>query len=161
MSKKIIFIVVLVVVAILLIFNFVGNSPDVSEVDIVDSDMPTYESGDDVVVATFEDKSWKWTRTVMGNNDVIVPKKSDAFTLTLSEDGSFNGTTDCNNYFGQYEVTGNKLTFGPIATTRMYCEGSEENIFTKALGEVDGFLFDEKGNLVLTIKFDSGSMMFE
>jgi heat shock protein HslJ len=106
-------------------------------------------------------KKWTWEATLMNNDEHILPKDRDAFTITFNEDGSFNGTTDCNNFFGQYEREGNKLSFGPIAATRMYCEGSQENEFTSTLSEVDSFMLNEKGNLVLLLKLDSGSIIFQ
>jgi heat shock protein HslJ len=39
------------------------------------------------------------------------------------------GFAGCNNYFGNYELDGSLLKFGPIGATRMFCEGE--------LGEVE------------------------
>lgn len=104
---------------------------------------------------------WTWGATLMNNDENTLPRQRDAFTITFNEDDSFNGTTDCNSFFGEYKREGNKLSFGPIAATRMYCEDSQEQDFTKALSEVGQFMFDAKGNLVLLLKLDSGSMIFQ
>lgn len=105
-------------------------------------------------------REWKWVKTVMNNDEITLPKNSDAFTIKF-EDGNFAGTTDCNRYFGEYEKSNDDLILGPIGSTRMFCDGSQEFEFTKSLGEVDKYLFDDKERLVLTLKFDSGSMIFE
>ena len=106
-------------------------------------------------------KKWSWVKTIMNNDETITPNKTEAFTLTFNDDGKINGTTDCNNFFGQYEKNKDNLTFGPLASTRMFCEGSQENIFTKQLSQVDKLFFDSKGNLVLLLKLDSGSIIFK
>lgn len=82
------------------------------------------------------------------------------FTLAFKKDGTFSGTTDCNRVGGSYEVNGNKITFENMMSTLMYCEGSQESDFTKMLGETESYLFTSKGELILNLKFDSGSVIF-
>jgi heat shock protein HslJ len=58
-------------------------------------------------------------------------------TLALFEDGRAAGLAGCNLYEGPYELEGDAITFGPIATTRMMCEPSAmeiEQAFLAALG---------------------------
>ena len=45
-------------------------------------------------------------------------------------------------------------------STKMYCESSQEDIFTKMLNETQNYFFTSKGQLVLGLKFDSGSVIF-
>ncbi|MGI9645311.1 MAG: META domain-containing protein [Ilumatobacteraceae bacterium] len=46
--------------------------------------------------------------------------------LTASfTDGDVNGTAGCNNFFGTYEVDGDSLTIGPLASTEKFCEDPE------------------------------------
>ena len=57
-------------------------------------------------------------------------------TLRL-DDGHLSGYSGCNRYVGGYTLDGDRLTVGPIATTRMACapEAMEaENTFLAALG---------------------------
>ena len=35
-----------------------------------------------------------------------------------------SGFAGCNNFFGSYELDGSSLKFGPVGTTRMFCEGA-------------------------------------
>lgn len=103
---------------------------------------------------------WNWIKTTYNNDTEVVPKKAGAFTLDF-KDGKVSVSTDCNGMGGSYEVLDNKLKFGDMATTLMYCEGSQEGDFSKMLGEVDSFFFTNKGELVLELKLDSGSMIFK
>ena len=106
-------------------------------------------------------EKWVWEKTVMNNDEVTTPNQAEAFTVTFDAEGQVTGTTDCNNFFGSYEIENNKITFGPLASTKMFCEDSQENVFHGFLGEVGSFFIDESNRLVLEIKFDSGSIIFK
>lgn len=111
---------------------------------------------------TITGQTWKWVKTQMNDNTLITPKDSNAFTITFGADGRVTGTTDCNNFMGNYKLDGNKLTFDAMASTKMFCQGSQEDEFHKYLAEVDGFLIDAtQKQLILQIKLDSGTMVFE
>jgi heat shock protein HslJ len=53
-------------------------------------------------------------------------------TLTFNNDGTFTGFGGCNNYNGNYKLTGNTtefgktITIGPIASTKMYCADTSD-----------------------------------
>jgi heat shock protein HslJ len=112
---------------------------------------------DQVVENKLVGKTWTWERTLLNDETGVFPKEKEAFTITFNEGGEFNGTTDCNLFFGQYE--GN-LVFSNVGMTEMYCEGSQEQYFIGTLNEVQKYMFDEDGNLVLLLKLDAGSMIF-
>lgn len=104
--------------------------------------------------------TWIWERTTMNDGAVITPNKTDAFTITFTEDGRVSGTTDCNNFSGSYtQPAPEQITFSPLASTKMFCEGSQETEFTSKLQDVIGYVvsFTE---LSLNIKYDSGDMQF-
>ena len=42
------------------------------------------------------------------------------------EPDKVSGFDGCNNFFGNYTSEGNKLSFGPLASTRMACPGIKE-----------------------------------
>lgn len=105
-------------------------------------------------------KSWIWTKTQMNNDTTTTPKKSDAFAITFGKDGNVSITTDCNRMGGTYKVDSNTITFGPLMATKMYCEGSQEQDFAKGLAQVATFFFTSKGELILELKMDSGTMNF-
>ena len=48
-------------------------------------------------------------------------------TLEFGADSTVHGTGGCNNYRGAYALQGDSLTFGPLASTMMYC-GEEEGV---------------------------------
>ncbi len=110
---------------------------------------------------TLTQSAWQWKETLYSNDDVVLPTAPEKFVLTFQDDARFGATTDCNNVFGSYEATDYELSFGQIAATRKACIGdSQESVFTGMLEETQGYMFNE-GNLVLLLKFDSGSVVFE
>lgn len=61
------------------------------------------------------------------------------------------GYSGCNEFFGNYELKGEKLTFGPLGATRRFCEGAAgdtELAFLQALGGTRSWKA-EKGMLLL------------
>ncbi len=58
--------------------------------------------------------------------------------ILLDADGRLSGGTGCNSFAGGYVVDGGYLTFGQVATTRMYCAGvwDQERAILAALPKV-------------------------
>jgi heat shock protein HslJ len=74
-------------------------------------------------------------------------------TLELTEDGEVRGDTGCNTFSGSYELDGTTLRIGPLATTRMACEGPEAGQEEHALSVLESAAVDvtlEGGSLRLT-----------
>jgi len=109
---------------------------------------------------TLDMTTWRWIRTTYNNDTEILPRTENKSTLTFKKDKTFSATTDCNSIGGEYIVEGNKIPFGQMISTMMYCEGSQEGDFAKMLTETQTFLFTSKWELVLGLKNDSGSMIF-
>lgn len=101
-----------------------------------------------------------WVKTVYGNDADLVPKEAEAFTISFKNDGTFSATTDCNSMSGSYEANNEQLSFGEAATTLMFCEDSQEQEFSKLLSEVQAYFFTNKGELILDLEIDTGSMIF-
>lgn len=101
---------------------------------------------------------WEWKKTTYSNGEEVTPG-NDEFILTLNEDGSMSATTDCNNVSGNFEVDNSKIEFPSPAITKMYCEDSLEDEFLRILNDSETYLFED-GQLVITIKYDSGSAFF-
>ena len=120
-----------------------------------------FEGEADASVMTLGMKTWNWIRTTYTNDTEIVPRVSNKFTLTFKDNKTFSATTDCNSVGGEYFATGNKITFSKMMSTLMYCGGSQESDFTKMLTETQTFQFTGKGELVLGLKNDSGSVVFK
>ena len=105
-------------------------------------------------------QTWTWIRTTYSDGKEIKPLAEKKFTITFRDDKTFSATTDCNEVGGKYVAKDNKITFGEMASTLMYCEGSQESDFTKSLSEAQSYLFTSRGELILDLKFDSGSVVF-
>ena len=50
------------------------------------------------------------------------------FDRVKKQASGFNG---CNNFFGNYEIDGSMLKFGPVAATRRFCEGTSNEVEMK------------------------------
>jgi heat shock protein HslJ len=90
-----------------------------------------------------------WVVEDIGGAGVI-----DAARATMGFDaaGRVFGSGTCNRYSGAATLTGETLSFGAIASTRMACAEAlmaQESRFFDALGEVIGFDMDDTGALVL------------
>jgi heat shock protein HslJ len=112
-------------------------------------------------VMTLDMKTWMWVYAAYADGKRVEPKKAGAFRLTFNSSGQVSVMTDCNSMIGPYSAKDGKLTFGNFAATKMYCEGSQENDFSKMLGEVSSFFFNSRGELIMGFKYDSGSMIFK
>lgn len=105
---------------------------------------------------------WFWEKTVMNDGAVIEPKNPNVFSLTFSKDGNVSGKTDCNGFGGSYQVDpDNSISFGPFMSTLMFCENSQEVVFSKNVSDSNKVFFTEEGNLVLLLPYDSGSVIFK
>ena len=118
-----------------------------------------FEGEADISKMTLGMKTWNWINTTYSDDTIIKPKTEKKFTITFKNDKTFSATTDCNSVGGEYIVYGNKISFSKMFSTKMYCEGSQENDFTKMLTETQNYLFTSKGQLILDLKFDSGSII--
>lgn len=106
-------------------------------------------------------KTWTWTSALYNDGTEIIPKNPKVFTLTFRADGTFSATTDCNGIGGKYSTNQSAISFSEMMSTLMYCEGSQEADFSKLLQAAQGYLFTSKGELVLDLKFDSGTATFK
>ncbi|KAA1261531.1 META domain protein [Rubripirellula obstinata] len=80
-----------------------------------------------------------------GNQGVVDRAQT---TVQFSADGTASGNTCVNRYSGNFNVDGNKLTFGQLATTRMAGPAAlmdQEQRFLKAIETVATYEFGEPG----------------
>jgi heat shock protein HslJ len=110
---------------------------------------------------TLSAKQWVWQKTLYNNDTSIEPKEADAFTITFAEGQRAQIGTDCNRMQARYAVKGNKIEFSELLATRMFCEDSQEQVFADMLGNANAYFFDNRNQLILELKFDSGSMIFQ
>ncbi len=119
-----------------------------------------FEGEADPSKMTLSMNNWNWIYTLYSDNTKITPKVDKKFILTLKTDKTFSAKTDCNSVSGKYTLDGNKIAFTNMTSTLMFCEGSQERDFTKALSAVESYFFTSRGELVFDLKYDSGSMVF-
>ena len=106
-------------------------------------------------------KTWVWQSASYNSGQHITPQKKDVFTITFGKDGRFSATTDCNALSGTYSSKKETLSFGAIASTKMFCANAEESIFTDILKVTQSYQFTSKGELILTLAQGSGAMIFK
>ena len=92
------------------------------------------------------------------------PDDPARYNVQFLPDGLLAGQADCNRMRGRYEVDGDSLTIGPLASTRVLCpEGSLDNRYLAALEQVASFAIavgpDASDRLTLTLT-DGGSLVF-
>lgn len=81
-------------------------------------------------------------------------------TLRISMDGRAQGTSGCNRYSGMAMIEGEKLSFGPLAMTRMACFGAggeNERRFAPAIASARSWRLDRR---MLVIETASGALRF-
>lgn len=97
----------------------------------------------------------KWLAESIHNGGVIDNLQS---TIEIAEDGKVAGSTGCNGFGGKATVTGDKISFGPLAATEKACTPAvmdQEAKFLAALNDARRWMVDdERGKLIL---FDAGN----
>jgi heat shock protein HslJ len=119
-----------------------------------------FEGEADPATMTLDMKTWVWVRAVDADGKEVVPRQAEAFTLTFGAEGRFSATTDCNRVNGDYESDGRALAFRGMAMTRMFCADSQDSVFAGLLERTAGYAFTSRGELVLQLASDSGSITF-
>jgi len=102
---------------------------------------------------------WIWVETITSNSQKVKPRVND-FVLKINSDSSFSSSTDCNSVSGSLSVNNEKINFTKIVATEKFCPKSLESNFTAFLKDVVSYRFNEKKQLILILKDDSGLMFF-
>ncbi|TSC70079.1 MAG: Uncharacterized protein CEO12_576 [Parcubacteria group bacterium Gr01-1014_46] len=119
-----------------------------------------FEGEADPKKMTLTMKTWGWVKTMLNDGSIVTPKSPEKFKLIFKDSKTFSATTDCNSVSGEYRVTGDKIVFEKMMSTLMACQDSQESVFTGYLQNTSSYLFTSKGELVLNLKYDSGSVIF-
>jgi len=104
-------------------------------------------------------KDWVWVSTSLENSQIFKPRTGE-YKLKFNPDGSFTSSTDCNNISGVFYSYNNGIQFENIVTTEKYCMKSLEGIYVKQLQNSKNYKFNEKKQLIIELKDDSGFMIF-
>ena len=92
-----------------------------------------------------QDKKLEGTTWKLAKMEAIpaaaVGKEADFFTLEFNAaDTMVAGRTNCNRFFGKYELKGKELELKNLGMTRMACPDMQyEDAFVKMLDDVDRF----------------------
>jgi heat shock protein HslJ len=105
------------------------------------------------------DLSGEWKLTSLNGK---APLTGSSITAKF-ENGDISGSTGCNNYGGQYELDGEKITFSAIFQTEMACldpQGvmEQESEYTQTLSQTTAYSLS--GNQLL-LKNASGDTILE
>lgn len=88
--------------------------------------------------------STKWMLQSLNGKALELAGGSQRPWLQMADGEKMSGFGGCNQLNGSYKLDGQRLGFGPIMSTKMYCEqtsGMEKNFLT-ALGGVDAYQLD-------------------
>lgn len=118
-----------------------------------------FEGEADISFMKIDMKPWVWISAVHSSRNII-PRVPGVFGITFTDKGTFSVTTDCNQASGKYVATRNDLSLTDMVATEKYCEGSQEQEFRALLREVVGFHFTSRGEFVLDLAGDVGSLTF-
>lgn len=103
--------------------------------------------------------SWRWLRTESATGTVFSqPRSSKPFILRFADHDSMGSQTDCNSIAGSYTHEDVALTFGQLASTKMFCEGSQETEYSAQLQEVNEHAI--LNNMLLLSMSDNAGIMF-
>ena len=101
--------------------------------------------------------SEKWTLSDLPGNSSWQEKFPDSLPfLEFDDGGRLNGSTGCNNFHGNFSLTGNGIEIDPGAMTRKMCSGNGEKLFLEALATVEGYVIE---NNTLILKSNSGPVL--
>ncbi len=118
-------------------FEFVSNS----ELELADNGGVTM-AFEKIDPAPLEGTQWELMTYNNGNN-ALVSVNPDSRITAFFENGKLNGSAGCNNYSGGYEIEGNNIEIGPLASTMMMCPDpgimDQEQLYLAALGSAASY----------------------
>ena len=112
---------------------------------VIEGDQLTLNDGGGKALATYKAQSqsldgtsWQVISYNNGKQAVTSVLVGSDLTADFGSDGKLAGSAGCNNYSGGYEIDGDKITIGPLASTKKFCTDpagvmDQENQFMAAL----------------------------
>jgi len=82
--------------------------------------------------------------------------------FAVFDDGAIAGSSGCNTYNGTYEIDGDSMVIGPLATTLMACTPElmgQETLYFELLAQVDGY--EVSGDKLMMMSGDTVLIRFE
>ncbi|MDN3645965.1 META domain-containing protein [Pontixanthobacter aestiaquae] len=99
--------------------------------------------------ADLEGSAWRGQKQLPAFRDMI-PRQFDG-TLRFAN-GTVSGTTGCNRFSAEYRVEGSLLYVGPLAMTKMRCQGLTgkfEQRFLELFSQPTNIVFSPSGALII------------
>ncbi|MCA0041954.1 META domain-containing protein [Celeribacter litoreus] len=90
-----------------------------------------------------------WHIQSLSGADVV---DGSVLDIAITSFGRLSGAAGCNRYTGEFELTGEGMNIGPLASTRMMCSEAlmvQETRFLTLLSSVYRFDFGDAGELIL------------
>lgn len=106
----------------------------------------------------------EWVLTTFLDGDAARSVLSGTEITLRLEEGNVGGTAGCNSYTGAYTLRDDALAFGPLATTRMYCQDpagvmDQEGQYLELLENVTTFELD--GDQLTLRAADGSGLVFQ
>ena len=107
--------------------------------------------------------TWTLDTLIEGESASSLPAGMDAPTLEIADDGAVTVFAGCNRGGGSATVAddGSSIDFGPLATTRMACEGDRGTVETLVLTVLDGEVAAEVTADRLTLTNGDRGLVFQ
>ena len=100
----------------------------------------------------------QWVLVELQGRRVLLGKRRDAYLVLQPSTGKAAGFAGCNHFMAPYTLDGDRLSFGPVGSTRMRCESGYEleTVYLKVLEKTTGWkrrgklldLYDESGHRI-------------
>jgi len=82
----------------------------------------------------------EWQLSSINGNAPVADQYSRGLpSAAFTKENKVSGHGGCNRYSGEYTLDGDKLTFGKMLSTKMFCPGGGEEVYMKALGSITAF----------------------
>jgi heat shock protein HslJ len=102
---------------------------------------------------------WQWEQFEGGDGAVVAPDVPSRYALQFNDDGSINGTIDCNVAGGSYESDGASISIVMLSTLIFCGEESLDAEFNRFVTESTSFVIRD-GKLHLALPMDGGITSF-
>ena len=112
---------------------------------------------------TLQGVVWEWQGSQYSDDTEAVPEDPSRYTIEFADDGTATIQADCNQVRADYVANedDSTLSITPGASTKVACpEDSLDSEFMRDLEGAAIYFFDDAGDLLIDIKFDSGTMRF-
>ena len=103
------------------------------------------------------DVAWRLDVLQRADGSVVGPPAGD-FTLRFAEDGRVAVRADCNSCGGSYELSGARLSAGPLACTRVFCPSAPFD--TEYVRILESATSVERSGDTLTLRSAAGALRF-